>query len=63
MSTVDARLAKIHISDACDVANPLCGEKGAARIYGPQKGATPEMVEVLTGTWRTSLTSSNAALM
>lgn len=31
----------------CDVDNPLCGEHGAARIYGPQKGATPEMVEKL----------------
>jgi glycerate 2-kinase len=28
----------------CDVDNPLCGEHGAARVYGPQKGATPEMV-------------------
>jgi len=33
----------------CDVDNPLCGEHGAARIYGPQKGATPEMVEKLDG--------------
>ena len=32
---------------ACDVTNPLCGEKGASRVYGPQKGATPEMVERL----------------
>jgi glycerate kinase len=31
----------------CDVDNPLCGEHGAARVYGPQKGATPEMVEIL----------------
>ena len=31
----------------CDVENPLCGERGAARIYGPQKGATAEMVEEL----------------
>jgi glycerate kinase len=28
----------------CDVDNPLCGEHGAARVFGPQKGATPEMV-------------------
>lgn len=28
----------------CDVDNPLCGEHGAAKVYGPQKGATPEMV-------------------
>jgi glycerate kinase len=31
----------------CDVDNPLCGERGAARVYGPQKGATEEMVELL----------------
>ena len=31
----------------CDVDNPLCGEHGAARVYGPQKGATPAMVEQL----------------
>ncbi len=31
----------------CDVDNPLCGVHGAARVYGPQKGATPEMVEAL----------------
>jgi len=31
----------------CDVDNPLCGEHGAARVYGPQKGATPEVVERL----------------
>ena len=29
---------------ACDVTNPLCGERGASAVYGPQKGATPEMV-------------------
>ena len=32
---------------ACDVTNPLCGERGASAVYGPQKGATPEMVRVL----------------
>jgi glycerate kinase len=47
MSMVNPGLAKIHISVACDVTNPLCGEKGASRVYGPQKGATPEMVEQL----------------
>lgn len=31
----------------CDVDNPLCGPTGAATVYGPQKGATPEMVQVL----------------
>lgn len=32
---------------ACDVTNPLCGPKGASAVFGPQKGATPEMVECL----------------
>lgn len=36
------RAAKIRV--ACDVNNPLYGLNGAAHIYGPQKGATPEMV-------------------
>jgi glycerate kinase len=38
-------LPKIEV--LCDVDNPLCGKDGAARIFGPQKGATPEMVERL----------------
>ena len=29
---------------ACDVTNPLCGDKGCSAIYGPQKGATPSMI-------------------
>lgn len=32
---------------ACDVNNPLCGERGASAVFGPQKGATPEMVREL----------------
>ena len=32
---------------ACDVRNPLLGERGAARVFGPQKGATPDAVEEL----------------
>ncbi len=32
---------------ACDVTNPLCGEKGASAVFGPQKGATPQMVRQL----------------
>ncbi len=31
----------------CDVDNPLCGQNGAARIFGPQKGANPQIVELL----------------
>ena len=40
-------LAACEVLVACDVTNPLCGERGASRVYGPQKGATPEAVEVL----------------
>ena len=36
-----------RIIAACDVQNPLFGERGAARAFGPQKGATPEVVEEL----------------
>ena len=40
-------LAEGRIRVACDVTIPLLGESGAARVFGPQKGATPEMVEEL----------------
>ncbi len=40
-------LRNCRIRVACDVTNPLLGERGAARVFGPQKGATPEMVELL----------------
>jgi glycerate kinase len=43
----DPRLAEADIVVACDVDNPLLGEDGAAKTYGPQKGATPEMVDRL----------------
>jgi glycerate kinase len=36
-----------RIRVASDVSNPLLGEQGTARIFGPQKGATPEMIELL----------------
>ena len=42
-------LAECRIDVACDVDNPLCGERGASAIFGPQKGATPEMVRTLDG--------------
>lgn len=38
---------RVPVEVLCDVDNPLCGERGAARVYGPQKGATEEMVESL----------------
>jgi glycerate kinase len=37
----------VETAVACDVRNPLLGERGAARVFGPQKGATPEAVEEL----------------
>jgi glycerate kinase len=40
-------LRAIPIRVACDVRNPLLGERGAARVFGPQKGADPTMVEEL----------------
>ncbi|MGI6031008.1 MAG: glycerate kinase [Eubacteriales bacterium] len=46
-SGLDKRLADVEIVVACDVTNTLCGPKGASAVYGPQKGATPELVEVL----------------
>ncbi len=44
---INPRLADVSISVACDVTNPYIGEKGASAVYGPQKGATPEMVAQL----------------
>ncbi|MFV9567791.1 glycerate kinase [Thermoanaerobacter mathranii] len=46
-SNLDYRLKECRFIVACDVANPLIGENGASRVYGPQKGATKEMVKVL----------------
>ncbi len=46
-SGVTPLLKSTTIRAACDVDNPLCGENGASAIYGPQKGATPEMVGML----------------
>lgn len=47
VSRFDDRLANVTVEVACDVDNPLTGENGASAIYGPQKGATPEMVAAL----------------
>ena len=46
-STVYRLLEKVKITIASDVRNPLLGISGATRVYGPQKGATPEMLEIL----------------
>ncbi|KAF2267739.1 glycerate kinase [Lojkania enalia] len=38
---------KVQVEAVCNIKNVLCGPNGVARIYGPQKGATPEQVEIL----------------
>ncbi|ENM5825247.1 glycerate kinase [Vibrio metoecus] len=48
----DPRLQHCDILVACDVNNPLCGDKGASAVFGPQKGATPEDVQLLNGALR-----------
>lgn len=47
LSGLDPRLAGAELLVACDVDNPLTGPRGASAVYGPQKGATPEMVREL----------------
>ena len=47
MSGIDPRIGESSFLVACDVSNPLTGPEGASAIYGPQKGATPEMVQTL----------------
>ncbi|MCY9160088.1 glycerate kinase [Bacillus atrophaeus] len=47
VTDLDARLKDAKIEVACDVDNPLTGPRGASAIFGPQKGATPEMVHLL----------------
>lgn len=43
----DERMNQVDFIVACDVTNPLCGKHGASVVFGPQKGATAEMVKVL----------------
>ncbi len=47
LAGLDPRLAGAGVLVACDVDNPLTGPRGASAVYGPQKGATPEMVREL----------------
>jgi glycerate 2-kinase len=47
LTTVDPRLLHTPIDVACNPHNWLCGAKGVARIFGPQKGASPEIVQQL----------------
>ncbi len=47
MSGFDKRVSGVRFRAACDVDNPLTGSRGASAVFGPQKGATPEMVALL----------------
>lgn len=47
LEAVDGALPDVRLEVACDVSNPLLGPTGAAAVYGPQKGATPELVAAL----------------
>ena len=47
VSALHPRAGKVRWSIAVDVDNPLCGERGAAATFGPQKGASPEDVGIL----------------
>lgn len=47
LAGLDPRLANTEFTVACDVDNVLCGPQGASAVFGPQKGATPEDVDLL----------------
>ena len=47
VSSLDPRIAETSTIVACDVDNPLVGPRGGPEVFGPQKGATPEMVKML----------------
>jgi len=47
LSNLDPRIKESTIVVGCDVTNPLTGPSGATSVYAPQKGATPEMVDLL----------------
>ncbi len=47
VSTIDPRIKECIFEIACDVSNPLIGPEGASVVFGPQKGATAEMVKQL----------------
>ncbi len=47
LSGLDPRIRSTRFEAVCDVDNPLCGPRGAAAVYGPQKGASPKQVDEL----------------
>ena len=46
-SGLDSRLMKCSITVMCDVRNPLCGKSGATNTFAKQKGASPEIIDIL----------------
>lgn len=52
LSNFDNRLKDVVVEVACDVNNPLCGKTGASNVFGPQKGATSETIEILDNNLR-----------
>ena len=58
---LDPRLAEVHLRIACDVTNPLLGTNGAAAVYGPQKGASPDDIAFLDGSLETYADALEAA--
>ena len=44
LTELDSRIRECTFHIACDVNNPLCGDSGCSAVYGPQKGATPDIV-------------------
>ncbi|MBI6529477.1 glycerate kinase [Proteus vulgaris] len=65
ITTLNPKLKQVEIEIACDVINPLCGEKGASAIFGPQKGATKDDIVQLDkalhhfGTYLEKMTQRN----
>ena len=51
-SAIDPAWDEVTVEVAVDVTNPLCGPEGASAVYGPQKGATPDMVAELDAALR-----------
>ena len=62
ISEADPRLAECKFKIACDVNNPLCGSNGASAVFGPQKGASPDMVAALDEGLRSFASISDKAL-
>ena len=63
---LDRRLGDVDLVIASDVANPLCGPRGAAATYGPQKGADPAAVEALDaalGRWGRAIEEATGRLV